>query len=105
MSPQIDLVFFDGCPHAEAAREALRQGLRLVGHGAEWREWRSDDPALPAYAAGFGSPSIFVAGREVTGASAGETDRACRVFRDRDGALRPAPEPSAIARALREARP
>ncbi len=103
MSAQIDLVYFDGCPHVEAARDALRQGLQLAGQAVEWREWQSDDPALPGYAAGFGSPSIFVAGREVTGAPAGETSRACRVFRDRDGALRPAPEPSEIARALREA--
>lgn len=105
MNPEIDLVFFDGCPHVDAAREALGQGLDLAGHPREWREWLSDDPALPDYAAGFGSPSIFVAHREMTGASPGPTPRACRVFRDRHGGLRSAPEPAEVARAVRKARP
>lgn len=103
MTVEIDLVFFEGCPHVDAAREALGQGLALVGRHQAWREWRSDDPALPPFAAGFGSPSIFIGRREVTGASPGGSASACRIFRDGDGAPQPAPTPVEIARALREA--
>jgi hypothetical protein len=97
----IALVYFDGCPHVEAARAALRAAL---GADVEaWTEYRSDDPALPAYARGYGSPSIFVAGREVTGAAPGDTASACRVYRDPAGALVGAPAAETIARAVREA--
>jgi hypothetical protein len=97
MNPTIDLVFFDGCPHVEAARQALREAL---GAAAAWREWRSDDAALPRYAAGYGSPSIFVAGREVTGASAAGTASACRVYADAAGRRSSAPTVATILGAL-----
>jgi hypothetical protein len=105
MNPVIDLVFFEGCPHVEAARDALRQALGLTGRALDWREWRSDDARLPPYAAGFGSPSIFVAEREVTGARPGDSASACRVYQGGDGGHRPAPEPARIVAALGRAVP
>lgn len=93
MKPTIDLVYFDGCPHVDAAREALRAALDKT---IEWREWRQDDPALPEYAAGYGSPTIFVGGREVTGAPATGTASACRVYRDAAGRSNAAPPAETI---------
>lgn len=100
MVPVIDLVFFAGCPNLEASREALRQALAQTGLPGDWREWRSDDPALPPYAVGFGSPSIFIAGREVTGAEATGATSSCRLYRGPEGAHRPAPDPAQIVAAL-----
>jgi hypothetical protein len=99
--PTVDLVFFDGCPHIEAARAALAEALGSTGRPVLWREFRSDDPELPAYAAGFGSPSVFVAGREVTGAARAQGGESCRIYSGRDGhGLDGAPDPRVIAAAL-----
>ncbi len=100
MPPVVDLVFFDGCPHVEAARGALRRAFAEAGRQDGWSEWRSDDPSLPAYARGFGSPSIFVGGREVTGADPACSGGSCRVYQGQDGALAGAPDPATLAAAL-----
>lgn len=96
MHPTIDLVYFDGCPHVDAARDALRTALGAAGR---WREWRSDDPSLPDYAAGYGSPSVFVAGREVTGTPPAASASTCRVYLDSAGGRSGAP-PAETIRAL-----
>jgi len=102
----LDLVYFDGCPHVEEARSALRDALAtLPAERSVWREWRSDDPELPHWARGFGSPTIFVDGREVTGATPGASSSACRLYRDPSGAASGAPPVATIVRALDEARP
>ena len=103
MTIEVDLVYFDGCPHVDAAREALRQALAARSGSATFREWRSDDPALPAYAAGYGSPSIFVAGREVTGSRPSASPVACRLYLSAGGDRRGAPTHEAIFAALQSA--
>jgi hypothetical protein len=100
LRPKIELVFFEGCPHVEDARRALREALALASAELAWREFRSDDPALPAYAKGYGSPSIFVNGREVTGETAGATSNACRVYGSAALGLRGAPSAEALALAI-----
>lgn len=101
MNPVIDLVFFEGCPHVEEARDALRQALVATGLPPTWREWRSDEPGLPPYLAGFGSPSILVDRQEITGAVPDTTSRSCRVYIGTDGTRRGAPEPAQIEAILR----
>ena len=101
--PTIDLVYFDGCPHVEAARAALREALGSDAAPARWREWRNDDPDLPEYATGYGSPSIFVGGREVTAAAPSQSATSCRVYSDLAGRRLAAPAAETIARALAEA--
>jgi hypothetical protein len=96
----IDLVFFDGCPHVGEARASLAAALESAGRRRAWREFRTDDPELPSYAAGFGSPSIFVGGREITGAPAAGDARSCRLYARSDG-MRGAPELHAIVAALK----
>lgn len=104
MRPRVDLVYFDSCPHVDAAREALRRALTATGSRLAWREWSSDDPNLPAFARGYGSPSIFVGEREVTGAAPAGSASSCRVYRGQNGVLRGAPDPVAIMAALQRAR-
>ena len=99
----VDLVYFVGCPHVEAARRALRAALDSAPGAGAWREWRTDDPALPGYAKGYGSPSIFVAGREVTGCAPTANAHSCRVYMSaRDGFVG-TPDAESIAAAVREA--
>ena len=100
MNPLIDLVYFEGCPHVDHARNALRRALAAAGRPLDWREWRADDPELPAHAIGFGSPSIFLDGIEVTGGIAGDSADACRLYRGADGRQLPAPDPFQLAALL-----
>jgi hypothetical protein len=97
----IALVYFDGCPHVEVARAAIAIALGATGRPRAWSEYRTDDPSLPSFAAGFGSPSIFVGGREVTGAAAAQDASSCRIY-VHDGArgLAGAPDPRTIIAAL-----
>ncbi len=73
----VELVYFTGCPHVEAARQAIRGALALEQLPPVWREWDQHGPATPARVQRYGSPTVLVAGRDVTGAAKGDA-AACR---------------------------
>lgn len=80
----IELIYFEGCPNAERARLNVRQALGEAGIEAELVEWEQADEAAPAYVREHGSPTVLVAGRDVTGAEArgapeGAPAETCRV--------------------------
>lgn len=99
----VELVYFDGCPSLPAARERLTAALAAVGRPATWREWCVGRDELPAHLQGYGSPTIVVAGREVTAEAPGETASCCRVYREADGQLSGAPPVEVLVAALRAA--
>jgi hypothetical protein len=78
---RIELIYFEGCPHAGLARENLRAALAGAGRREPVVEWRQDDPTAPPYVLGHASPTVLVDGRDVTGAGAGVAAdlRCCRV--------------------------
>lgn len=84
----IDLVYFDGCPNTERARANLR-GLLPEG---SWREWNLSSAGTPERFRRYGSPTVLVDGRDVTGEGAATGAMACRA----DGA----PSQELIRRAL-----
>lgn len=84
----VELVYFDGCPNADRAREHLRE---VLGEGA-WREWNLSSEDTPGRFRRHGSPTVLVEGRDVTGAGDGNAAMACRA----DGA----PSVEVIERAL-----
>lgn len=84
----IDLVYFDGCPNAEAARASLR----ALMPEEPWREWNLSSGKTPERFRRYGSPTVLVDGRDVTGESEGTAAMACRA----DGA----PSLDAIRKAL-----
>lgn len=94
MAPSIELIYFDGCPNAVAARENLRRAIAALGIESDWQEWEQSDPAAPDYVKQHGSPTILVDGRDVTGAVVGVGGAACRA----DGA----PPTDTIRTALEE---
>ena len=79
MTPDVELVYFEGCPHVEAARAALRAALLVMGFAPEWKEWDQDDPKTPARVQRYGSPTVLVGDREVRGASPQSTGRGCSI--------------------------
>jgi hypothetical protein len=78
MVTTIELIYFDGCPHAAAARENLRVALEGEHLPGEWQEWNQHSPGTPAHAKQYGSPTVLVDGRDVTGQGAGVAASACR---------------------------
>ena len=74
----IDLVYFSGCPHVDAARAAVRAALRAAGLPEAWREWNQSDPETPERLRDYASPTVLVGGVDVTGAGpAGGGPRCC----------------------------
>jgi mercuric ion transport protein len=72
--PTIELLYFDGCPNAESARENLAS---VLGSGS-WVEWNLAGEDTPEYFRRFGSPTVLVDGRDVTGEVGGSAAMACR---------------------------
>jgi len=109
--PDIELLWWDGCPSTERALDELRKAAREAGLGAppiRMREIRSEDEA---HAIGFkGSPTVLVDGMDVaewSAAAGGATEEmpepvglACRVYRTRDGRIPPTPDPADLRTAL-----
>jgi hypothetical protein len=92
MPRTIELIYFDGCPNAEPARANLREALVTLDLATDWQEWEQGDPASPPHAKQYGSPTVLVNGRDITGVEAGVAAPACRA----DGA----PSIDAIRNAL-----
>ena len=82
MEPQasaliIELVFFEGCPHVDLAREALRTALDATGLAPRRVEWDQLNAATPDRLQLYGSPTTLIGGVDVTGA-ASTHGRTCR---------------------------
>lgn len=94
-TPRIELVYFEGCPNADRARENIRAAADLVGlppERAAWSEWDLMSEDTPDAFREHGSPTVLVDGRDVTGTAPGADGMACRA----DGA----PTPEVIAARL-----
>ena len=101
----VELLWWDGCPSTERAREAVREALselELDGVEVQMREVQTDDEA---HEAGFvGSPTILIDGVDLAPTGAEEpTGLSCRIYRRRDGRISPLPDPDDLRDALRRA--
>lgn len=77
----IELVYFEGCPNVEAARENLRKACSELELGTDWKEWDQNDDNIPEHLRAFGSPSILVEGTDVAGGP-GDCcqEKSCRIY-------------------------
>ncbi len=64
---QIDLVYFDGCPHVASARERLRDALTSLSMPAHWTEWDTGAATTPEPLRGYASPTVLVDGIDIEG--------------------------------------
>lgn len=94
----VELLYFPECPNVPAAREQLRRALAVFGAPSKWTEIDVTVESAPAHARGYGSPTILVDGKDVTGAVPGDGS-SCRIYADSD--VRGAPPLDAIVAALR----
>ena len=76
-TPSVELIYFAGCPNVDAARAALRTALGAAGLPLTWQEWDQTAPTAPTDVQGFGSPTVLIDGRDVTGVGASSAGRAC----------------------------
>ena len=67
MHLKIQLLYFEGCPNVDAARAAVREALAIDAVDAIVEEIDVEAPAAPAWARGWGSPTILVVGEDVAG--------------------------------------
>jgi hypothetical protein len=107
-APEIELLWWRGCPSTDRALELLRDALVELGLGdTEVRlvEISNDEQA---HRAGFaGSPTILIDGVDLVelagvgdGAEAEAPGLSCRLYRRRDGRIAPTPDPADIRAAL-----
>jgi mercuric ion transport protein len=96
---KIELVYFEGCPNAGAARENLRKACGELSVKAEWQEWDQNSDSVPDHVKPFGSPSILVNGKDIAGGP-GEccAEKSCRLYEGGQNA----PAVETIKAALRE---
>lgn len=106
--PEIELLWWEGCPSTERALAELHAALRDVGFSdveVRMREIRTDGEAEEAEFRG--SPTILIDGADLLGpVSPGAHEPiglSCRVYRRRDGAFSPLPDPDDLRDALRRA--
>src|SRR3546814_7664653 len=64
----IELLYIEDCPNVDLARERITQAARRVGVVVELRERLIVDEAMAVAAGMHGSPTVLVAGADVTGA-------------------------------------
>ncbi len=105
--PEIELLWWEGCPSTDRAREELRAALRDVGLGEaeiRMREIRTDEDAVEA--AFVGSPTILIDGADLFASDRSEDPPiglSCRVYRRRDGRISPTPDLDDLREVLRRA--
>ena len=75
----IELIFFEGCPNVDQARNNLRSALQSVDADITWTEWDLRSDSTPEGLRSYGSPTVLIDGRDVTGDSASIGALACRV--------------------------
>ena len=97
---KIQLVYFAGCPHVDAARQVLRDSLRACGLEPIFDEVDVTNDSTPPDLRDWGSPTILVDGRDVTGGQPNGVS--CRLYDGPDG--RGVPPRELIDQALRSAR-
>ena len=77
MRPAVELIYFTGCRHVGRTRAALREALEHHGLPARWKEWDQLSATAPERVQGYASPTVLVAGRDVTGVERTTAARAC----------------------------
>ncbi|HKV50038.1 MAG TPA: hypothetical protein VJO52_02460 [Gemmatimonadaceae bacterium] len=79
---RVELITFEGCPHAAAARTNVRTALSAAGLSLPLDEWDRESAAAPAYTRRYPSPTVLVNGRDVSAETGGtrltEAAAACR---------------------------
>ena len=97
---RVEIIYDADCPNLAATRSLLIEAFTKSSASARWREWQRSAPDTPAYAKGYGSPTILVDGKDVGGMNTQTRAASCRVYSSQDGSLRRTPTLEMICSAL-----
>jgi mercuric ion transport protein len=100
--PSVDFLFDTDCPNVPAARAQLVAAFAAIGAPPKWVEWDLSDPMTPEELRGWGSPTILVDGRDISGAARQSGARGCRIYSGAQG-LSGVPSLELLVQALRAA--
>jgi hypothetical protein len=102
--PEIELLWWKGCPSTERALAELRTALQETGLSeAHIAMSEIGDEDLARERGFVGSPTVLVDGRDVAPAGDEEAGLNCRIYRLRNGKVSPTPDPQDLRDALRRA--
>jgi hypothetical protein len=102
--PQVEVLWWHGCPSTEQAIELVREEMGRLGVGPEQLAVREVRDQADAERNRFvGSPTIRVDGRDVQGPGDEPAGLTCRVYRLRDGRVSALPDRAEVSAALRAA--
>jgi hypothetical protein len=101
-APEVELLYWDGCPSHPQALADLRAALAELGRGdLEVAVRRVEDEAQAEAERFVGSPTIRVHGADAFPPDPGEPPSlACRIYRLSDGRYSPTPDPAALRASL-----
>lgn len=103
-APRVELLWWEGCPSTEKARDLLAEAMSSRGLDPSAIEMREIETDTDAERESFvGSPTIRIGGLEVAPEEGEPVGLTCRVYRTRDGRTSPVPDPQDIDEALKEA--
>jgi hypothetical protein len=77
--PRVELIYDRDCPNVDHARANLVAAFAQTGGRPQWSEYVAGDADVPAHVRGYGSPTVLVEGRDVSGGAPGD-ERSCRVY-------------------------
>ena len=102
--PRVEILYFDGCPNHEAARELVEHVAEELSIEPQIQLVRVDDPDAAAELRFLGSPTVRVDGRDVEPRAEERREfvLSCRVYRSEHG-FSGQPDEAWIRDALREA--
>jgi hypothetical protein len=103
-APDIELLWWAGCPSTERALAELQaalEGVGIPGAAVRMTEIRTEDEARAR--AFVGSPTILVNGEDVAPPGEEPFGLNCRIYRRRDGTVSPTPGPERLREALQYA--
>lgn len=103
-NPDIELLWWAGCPSTERALAELRAALQETGlAGAEIRMTEIGDERQARERRFVGSPTVLIDGEDVAAAGEAEVGLNCRIYRRGEGRISPTPDPEDLREALRRA--
>ena len=102
---RVELIYDTDCPNVAETRANLLQAFAAARIEAKWTEWERSSPSSPAYAAGFGSPTLLVDGRDIAGEKQGEHTSCCRLYASAEGRYSGAPSVELMKTSLAPATP
>jgi hypothetical protein len=80
MKPRVELIYDTDCPNVEEARTLILRAFGEAHVKPSWVELDRKAPDTPAYARRYGSPTILVEGKDVSGADSNNNADCCRLY-------------------------